>query len=171
MKYCYFFFQDFPLLRTKAIKSEQSANSSGGLQLLLLFRVFWSSYDDSSLLEGFISPSLHVCVLEPEYVMHTHGSGPGHASPHHLQPVSPTRAPAYGGQGRGEKKKPATLQGQDFIPGLLGWVLDFFINLRVGGCKGATVLSSVWYLGNSELLETALIVRGKKNTENTCRCE
>lgn len=57
--------------------------------------------------------------------MHTHGGGPGHASPHHLQPVFPTRAPAYGGQGRGEKKKPATLQGQDFIPGLLGWVLDF----------------------------------------------
>lgn len=49
------------------------------------------------------------------------------------------------------------------------WI--FFIKLGVGGCKGATVLSSVWYLGNSELLETALIVRGKKNTENTCRCE
>lgn len=155
----------------KAIKSEQSANSSGGLQLLLLFCVFWSLYNDFSLLEGFVSPSLHVCVLEPEYVMHAHGGGPGHASPHHLQPVFPTRAPADGAQSRGEKKKPATLWGQDFIPGLLGRVLDFLYKAGSWKCKGATVLSSVWYLGNSELLETPLIVRGKKNTENTCRCE
>lgn len=58
------------------------------------------------------------------------------ASPHHPQPVSPARVPADGAQGRGEKKKPATLRGQYFIPGLLGRVLDFLYKaLRAGGVR------------------------------------
>lgn len=54
------------------------------------------------------------------------------------------------------------LLAPDFIPGLLGWVLDFFYKaLRTEGWEGMTILPPFFfflYLGNSELLETALMV-------------
>lgn len=54
----------------------------------------------------------------------------------------------------------------DFIPGLLGWILDYFIKLRElrGGREWQHYPPFFVCFGNSELLETALMatVAGKR---------